>query len=159
MNDVDILYSVNKSNAIDIALHLLHSDGQFTPPLSQRVDIESYASRIADHAMRFEAWIDGSLIALVAAYFNIDENRFYITNVSTASTFGGKGIAKSLLKHCLEYADNGPITIGYLEVQASNAVALSLYCKCGFEGFTAQVDRIQMRRTRPSNLPTLKGTT
>lgn len=159
MNDAEISFSVNTSNAADIALHLLHSDDQFTPPLSQRVHIESYAGRIADHAMRFEAWIDGSLIALVAAYFNIDENRFYITNVSTASRFCGKGIAKSLLKQCLEYADSGPITIGYLEVEALNATALSLYCKCGFEGFTAQVDRIQMRRTRPSNLPTLKGTT
>ena len=77
-----IEYSLNQATEEEIANHLSRCDADFVPPLSGRVEISSYAHKIAGNATRFEAWAGGALVGLVAAYCNDSERRSaYITTV------------------------------------------------------------------------------
>ena len=130
---VAVEYLTNKASVAEIADHLLRCDTDFVPPLSGHVEIIDYAKKIADLAMRFEAWADSTLIGLVAAYCNHQESRIaYITSVSVLRAWMGKGIAARLMCRCIVHAKaSGMQQIG-LEVSGENAPAIKLYAKSGF---------------------------
>lgn len=128
-----IEYRINTASPADIAEHLLCCDVDFLPRLSSRVDINDYAKKIASRAMRFEAWLDNSLIGLVAAYCNDQEKRIaYITSVSVLKAYTGKGIAAKLIKQCIEHAQVTEMRQISLEVARDNVPAINLYEKNGF---------------------------
>jgi ribosomal protein S18 acetylase RimI-like enzyme len=126
-------YLTNQATLAEIAEHLASCDAHFVPMLSARIDIAVYAAKISDNAIRFEAWSDGSLVGLLAAYCNDPERRSaYITSVSIRSDRRGEGIATRLLHACVEYAKlHGLGQIG-LEVAREHRTAIHLYQKCGF---------------------------
>jgi ribosomal protein S18 acetylase RimI-like enzyme/2-polyprenyl-3-methyl-5-hydroxy-6-metoxy-1,4-benzoquinol methylase len=128
------MYVLNKASAAQIADHLLHCDADFVPPLSGRVEINDYARKIVSKATRFEAWSGSTLVGLVAAYCNDQENRIaYISSVSVLRAWTGKGIASRLMSQCIEHAKaSGMRQIG-LEVAGDNTPAIKLYEKGGFE--------------------------
>lgn len=129
----EIEYLLNKASAAEIAEHLVRCDADFVPPLSGRVDIGDYAYKIASKATRFEAWSDGALIGLVAVYCNDQERCIaYITSVSVASEWAGKGIAANLMGRCAEYAEALGMRQISLEVASDNVPAIKLYEKIGF---------------------------
>ena len=126
-------FCLNKATEAEIADHLFRCDADFVPPLSGRVEIGSYAHKIADKATRFEAWAEGVLVGLVAVYCNDSECHVaYITSVSVLQEWKGRGIASTLMEQCIRHA-KGP---GYerieLEVDSENAAAIKLYEKKGF---------------------------
>jgi GNAT superfamily N-acetyltransferase len=132
MNDY-VKYHCNKASATEIAEHLSCCDSDFIPSLSQRTRIGEYADKISVRAVRFEAWSGERLVGLVAAYCNDRENRTaFITSVSVAKAWTGRGIATMLMTKCIEYARaDGMGQIG-LEVDNQNAPALRVYDKFGF---------------------------
>jgi ribosomal protein S18 acetylase RimI-like enzyme len=83
--------------------------------------------------MTLEAWSQGILIGLVAAYLNDQETRTdFITTVSVISDYAGQGIAKELLQHRIVRArDLGFVEI-HPEVHPGNMRAISLYTSEGF---------------------------
>jgi len=96
--------NLNKAGAIQIAAHLRACDNMFVPPLSGRVDIDSYAKKIADKSIRFEGWVEGELVGLVAVYCNDGAAPFaYITSVSVLPQWGGRGIASQLVECCIDH--------------------------------------------------------
>ena len=126
-------YLLNKASELEIAKHLLHCDADFIPPLSNRIDINKYAQKIASRATRFEAWSDSTLVGLVAAYCNDQENHIaYITSVSVLSEWVGQGIAADLLKQCITHATDSGMRQISLEVASNNQPAIRLYEKNGF---------------------------
>lgn len=128
-----IRYRLNEACELEIRRHLRECDPDFVPPLSGRVDIASYARKIATRATRFEAWHDDSLIGLVAAYCNDRDSRTaYVTSVSVLRGWMGKGIASQLMTRCLEHAKASQMTVVKLEVAQANAPAISLYEDKGF---------------------------
>ena len=128
-----IRYRLNEASELEIRRHLLECDPDFVPPLSSRVDIAGYAGRIAAKATRFEAWHEGSLVGLVAAYCNDRDSRIaYVTSVSVLRGWMGRGIASQLMTRCLEHAKASEMTAVKLEVAQANAPALRLYEAQGF---------------------------
>lgn len=126
-------YLLNKASELEIAKHLLDCDADFIPPLSNRVDISRYAHKIASRATRFEAWSGSTLVGLIAAYCNDQENRIaYITSVSVMREWVGQGIAADLLKQCITYAKDSGMRQISLEVESNNQPAIGLYEKQGF---------------------------
>lgn len=126
-------YLSNTTDAAAIAEHLSRCDADFVPPLSGRVQIAGYAAKLADKAIRFEAWSGDTLVGLVAAYCNDPHERMaYVTSVSVLKDWTGKGIAACLLGRCIAHA----VTMGMrgvrLEVAADNTPAIALYRKHGF---------------------------
>jgi hypothetical protein len=52
----DIIYKINSSTQDEIKSHLEECSNEFTPPLSNYVDIEKYSSKIFEKATRFEVY-------------------------------------------------------------------------------------------------------
>ena len=126
-------YLSNKASPAQIAEHLSQCDAHFVPPLSARVNIEDYARKIARHATTFEAWSDGNLIGLVAAYCNDRGTRIaYLTNMSVSPDWRGRGVAGCLLSQCFHHAAAAGMRQVRLEVAKGSAPAIKLYKRCGF---------------------------
>jgi ribosomal protein S18 acetylase RimI-like enzyme len=130
---VTVEYLLNNASAAQIAEHLLRCDADFVPPLSGRVKISDYAEKIANRAARFEAWSDGALVGMVAAYCNDREKGIaYVTSVSVLREWVGRNIAAHLMNQCVEHAKALRMNQVALEVAGDNVRAVRLYEKCGF---------------------------
>jgi ribosomal protein S18 acetylase RimI-like enzyme len=128
-----ILYLSNQASTVAIACHLASCDSNFLPPLSSRVDLNDYAIKITRHARRFEAWVDDTLIGLVAVYDNDHADGIaYITNVSILPAWTGKGVATHLLQRCIEYEKQKKMVKLHLNVNKNHLHAIKLYEKRGF---------------------------
>jgi len=132
MNDA-IKYSIGKADKAAIASHLRACDNSFLPPLSQRVNIDDYAIKIAHKAQLFEAWANNELLGLIAAYYSDpDKITAFITNVSVLPGWRNGGIAQRLMENCI----TNTLELGFiqieLEVNPSNKAAISFYGKHGF---------------------------
>ncbi|MDH3375806.1 MAG: GNAT family N-acetyltransferase [Gammaproteobacteria bacterium] len=126
-------FTFMKAAEADITMHLRACDSEFVPPLSSRVDINNYAKKIVSKATRFEAWSGGSLIGLLAAYYNDQKDLFaYITSVSVLKEWAGKGIATRLISRCIEHAKVSGMRQISLEVANDNTAAIRTYEKSGF---------------------------
>jgi len=130
---VSLDLSVNRASAQEILQHLLNCEASFVSMLNSRVDIRAYANKIYEHAIRFEAWVEGSLVGLAAIYCN-DTNHVvaFVTNVSVLSKWQRHGIASILLDQCVAYATECCFHHVELEVMSENGRAISLYKRKGF---------------------------
>jgi GNAT superfamily N-acetyltransferase len=128
-----IAYSAGRASEESIAIHLSNCDSDFVPSLSSRVDIRSYARKIAGNAECIEAWENSELIGLVAAYCNTsDRCTAFITSVSVLPNWRGKGVAAQLLANCVSHMRELGFKRAELEVGTNNEAALALYIKLGF---------------------------
>ena len=126
-------YFRNKATGPEIHHHLLSCDVEFVRELSERADIKGYSKKIYQNAERFEVWVEGVLVGLVAIYCNDDIHRLaYITSVSVLSCHQGEGIAANLICQCIEYVNRLGMHRISLEVERENGPAIKLYEKYGF---------------------------
>ena len=126
-------FYLNKATEAQITNHLLLCDADFVPKLSERVEISNYANKIVDRAMRFEAWVDGMLVGLVAAYCNDNEHlTAYITSVSVLKVWQGGGVASQLIQQCIGRVKLLGFKNIELEVDSVNVGAIRLYEKMNF---------------------------
>ena len=125
------VYATNQATADQICAHLAACN--FTPPLGTRVVLTDYAVKLATFAERFEAWVGGHLIGLVAIYCNDPAKAAaHITNVSVDPAHTRHGIARHLLDMALtEAASRGFATVS-LQVDPRADAALALYSAMGF---------------------------
>lgn len=130
----EVQFSQDRATHQQIAAHLRLCDAHFVPPLSSRVEIAAYAHKLVSHATRFEAWQQGRLIGLIAAYCNEAESRCaYISNVSVLAELQHHGVATQLLKRCLQYMNEREFAHVELEVDSRNDKAIRLYQRFGFQ--------------------------
>ncbi|MEC5385609.1 GNAT family N-acetyltransferase [Uliginosibacterium sp. H3] len=128
-----IKFAQGKASAAQIGKHLFACNAAFFPALNERVDISSYAEKIAINALCFEAWGDGELIGLAAAYCNSpDKEIAFVSNVSVLSAWQGEGIASRLLNQCITHVKNLGFSRLNLVVSERNVVAVILYEKYQF---------------------------
>jgi GNAT superfamily N-acetyltransferase/2-polyprenyl-3-methyl-5-hydroxy-6-metoxy-1,4-benzoquinol methylase len=126
-------FCCNRATEGEIANHLSLCDANFVPPLSSRVEISEYAHKISVNATRFEAWVEGSLVGLVAVYCNDASHRFaYITSVSVLPGSQGSRIATFLTEQCIRYLRELGFECAELEVHKDNGKAIQLYERLGF---------------------------
>ena len=123
----EITFHQCQADAEALEAHLRACDLDFDVPLSQRVDIGEYARRLAEKAERIEAWQDGQLVGLVAAYPNSAPSSAFITNVSVLGAVRGRGLAERLVREALSrLGDLGSPRVE-LEVSRGAAPAIALY--------------------------------
>jgi len=126
-------FARNRATEEEIAGHLLLCDATFVPPLSSRVEISAYAHQLSAHAIRFEAWAEGALVALVAIYCNDASHHLaYITSVSVLPGSQGAGISSQLMEQCIEHVREAGFESIELEVDSENDKALHMYARHGF---------------------------
>lgn len=129
---MNTLYKRNTATRYQIVEHFKSCD--FKPRLETYVEVSPYVDKILNHAERFECWDGKYLIGLVAAYCNnLEEMEAFITMVSVSSKYNGRGIAKELLSQAISYCKKLKFVSIKLEVASSNAKAVSIYEKFGFE--------------------------
>ena len=128
-----LIFRVNSASCEAITSHLSLCYDKFDPPLDSYINIEEYGVKIYNKAVTFEAWVGGTLVGLVAAYFNDTQMGLgYITNVSVIETYRTMGIASSLLEQAVNFGRENNFLKILLEVEPDNSAALTLYQKCGF---------------------------
>ena len=129
-----LVFRSGRANKESIRAHLTHCDASFQPPLTSRVKLEDYARKVAERAECFEAWAEDELVGLVAVYCNAaDRGSAFITSVSVLPEWHGRQIAKELMASCLAHVRNLGFERIELEVDGSNAAAIILYKKSGFD--------------------------
>jgi len=141
-----IQYTIGLATYSDIRTHLEACKNNFVPPLQNTVDIDCYAEKIKAKSITFEAWQNGHLAGLIAAYFNDPGKEFgFITNVSVESGFAGKGIASTLLNNAVKYAQENGFSEIKLKVHARNALAIRLYTRHAFTQSGTEEDYLLYR--------------
>lgn len=129
MNSLEL--NTNKSTADDIVSHLMVMDGHFTPPLHTYVDIIEYAKKLAEKSVRFEIWVNGELMGLLAGYYN-NEDVFYISNYSVCLDLKGQKAALRLLELAICDCRERRVPKLILEVRRENEKAIRFYERQGF---------------------------
>ena len=128
-----IKYTINESGAATIKGHLKACDEAYIPHLSERVDLERYASKLHLLATRYEAWQGDKLIGLVAAYFGTGEApEIFVSNVSVDPAKTGRGIGTNLLTGLVADARQRDCGSIRLEVSSQHHAARKFYSKFGF---------------------------
>ena len=129
----------------EIQAHLEECDKDFSPKLSFRVDIGVYSRKMRTRARTFEAWSGGALVGLVAAYMNDPGTRTaFITSVSVAKEFMGRGIASALLDHCIKGSRQKGMRAVRLEVSLDSRGAIQLYKNLGFSEIVREGETVSM---------------
>ncbi len=106
------------------------------------IDQVSFSLPWPERSFRFEitdnpasrAWIaeeDGKIVGMIVAWLLVDEA--HIATIATHPEFRRRGVASKLLIHALEYMRSEGAVTSVLEVRVSNAAALEMYRKFGFE--------------------------
>jgi ribosomal protein S18 acetylase RimI-like enzyme len=130
----------------DIRAHLEQCDRDFSPNLSFKVNIDDYSTKIRALAKTFEAWSGKALVGLVAAYMNDYRTRTgFVTSVSVAKDFIGRGIASSLLDRCLEKSRQEGMKAIRLEVDLKSPEAIQLYKNFGFSEIARDGETVSMQ--------------
>ena len=125
---------IDTSDARDIENHLLECDSRFLPPLSSRVNLSDYATKMEKLADRFEAWDEDRLVGLVAAYIrSSDKIEGFISSVSLCDDFQGQGVGSLLMQRCLASASAYGLAKLSLEVAEQDTRACAFYVKLGFQ--------------------------
>lgn len=129
-----VSYRMSQAAQSQILEHLNACDEQFHPPLSQRVDLPDYASKLHSRAVTFEAWGGDQLVGLVAAYLNHESapTTAFVSSVSVLSDYRSRGIGRHLLTDCHREARNRGIQKVSLEVSPASRHAIDLYLNLGY---------------------------
>jgi|688.fasta_scaffold536285_2 ribosomal protein S18 acetylase RimI-like enzyme len=125
-------FALDESDEAQLFAHLQGADADFMPPLSSRLDLVAYASKLAVRARRTEAWEDVKLVGLVAMYADDAIGGGFITNVSILPGYQRRGLAGQLLKRTLDLASALGLPRVRLEVNADNFAARTLYSRNNF---------------------------
>jgi ribosomal protein S18 acetylase RimI-like enzyme len=129
----------------DIQAHLEECGSDFTPSLSLKVNIDEYSEKIRARAKTFEAWSGKTLIGLVAAYMNDSRTRTgFVTNVSVAKAFMGRGVASALLARCVDRSRHEGMKAIRLEVGLESPEAIRLYRNFGFSEIAREGEKVSM---------------
>lgn len=141
------LFALTESCAsgADILEHLKRCDLRYCPPLSDRVDLLAYSNKLHQQSVCFEAWGDGGLIGLVAAYFNTDEGKVFVSNVSVDLNFSGRGVSDILMNMLMVRAMSLGIFQINLRVSSINESARRFYERHGFFVFDVAASELMMR--------------
>ncbi len=148
MGALNIVYKTSTANSGNITDHLIQCSDHYIPPLIENVDIATYAVKIVELAVTFEAWDCDVLVGLVAAYYNDPVSRTgFVTNVSTIKKYRGIGIASVLLNKCILYGGQHGFTEISLQVNDNNSSAIHLYAKFGFKKLPAMAGEFLMKKS------------
>jgi ribosomal protein S18 acetylase RimI-like enzyme len=136
---------VNRASVAQLARHLRLCDQFFVPPLSERVTLMDYSAKLYEKAERFEAWIDTTLVGLLAGYYDAESGVVaFITSVSVLKEWQGRGVASVLVERSIAHAQHLGFELIELQVALQNDLAVRLYRKHGFQVISQDDNQAKM---------------
>jgi ribosomal protein S18 acetylase RimI-like enzyme len=136
--------TTNQASLDEVLAHLCATDQYFTPPLSQRVNLPAYASKLCELAERDEVWVGTELVGLVATYCNDREHGAYISSVSVLPAFRGQGLADDLVQQAVARARDRSLPRVSLHLHPDNRAAMALYLRLGFAPGLTEGEQLTM---------------
>ncbi len=121
---------------------VMEVDEEFNPPLSHRLNLEEYVSKLYSLSDLFYEFSDNGLLSGVVAIYLYDckNDKAFIPFVAVKKEKRGKGIAKRILLKAIKAARaKGKTEIG---IATNNPVALHLYESLGFKKIDGNYDEI-----------------
>lgn len=122
--------SEEKPNSLELINFLTDIDDYFSPPLSNRVDLQEYAEKIIKLSEIYSVKDNNEIIALVSTYLN--NNSAYITLFAIKKNFHGQGISYKLFDFLRKKIKEKSIDELKLEVYKNNIRAIRFYQKLDF---------------------------
>jgi ribosomal protein S18 acetylase RimI-like enzyme len=136
---------VNRASVAQLAQHLRLCDQSFVPPLSERVALMEYSTKLYAKAERFEAWIDTTLVGLLAGYYDAESSMVaFITSVSVLKEWQGRGVASVLVERSIAHAQHLGFGLIELQVALQNDLAVRLYQRHGFQVISQDDNQAKM---------------
>lgn len=119
-------------------------DGDFTPSLSEKTNLEMFALKLKEHAdLFYDLSEDGEIKALVCMYANDYEKKYaYIPLVGVHPQFRGQGLAAKLLLDAVDFVKAKEGLIKTIGIHSNNPIALKIYGKIGFKTVSEQNGRV-----------------
>src|SRR5690606_10547988 len=98
-----IQFNTNAADLETIHNYLLTRSGDFTPPLSDKLDIFEFSQKMHKNANIYTAIENNKVIGLAGCYANdFTTLQAYITNFSIHPNYYGSGLAEKLIAYCQE---------------------------------------------------------
>jgi ribosomal protein S18 acetylase RimI-like enzyme len=132
-------------NAEALLKFLYQIDKTLPVPLSERVDMEKFAS---DSVQNFVYTVeqDGQIVCAALFYFHFLNQPFaYFDLIATVPGYEGRGYARFLMDAAEETAQKAGMTEFHLHTNDTNTAALSLYGKRGYE-IIAHDPKVHMKK-------------
>lgn len=126
-----LTYKHEKPPLESIREFFYRTDKEFDVPLSQKVNIDEYASKLYTYAEFFVCYDDDKIIGMICCYMNRPP-KAYISHVCVDSGHQGKGIFKELFALVKKECSIKSIEMISLEVNKNNYNAQQIYKKLGF---------------------------
>lgn len=125
---------------------LYRIDKTLPVPLSERVDLQTFASNNLERGFVYGIEEDGALACAAIFYYHFrTENAAYLDLLATVPGYNGKGYASQVMDAIEDAARQAGMTEFHLHTNDTNKAALSLYSKRGYETIKTE-PKIQMRK-------------
>ena len=122
---------------------ILKMDNDFVPPLSARVNLNNYVTKLLESAEVLTCFDAEKIAGVLAFYHNDYVNKYgYITYLAIDEPYRGKGIATQLLDECISYCKKSGMYFINVETWETNKPVLRLYMSKGFDIVGMLDDRI-----------------
>jgi ribosomal protein S18 acetylase RimI-like enzyme len=130
--DVEIV--IGKPQKEFIKQYLQQCDYDFYEPLSQRVDMDTFSSKLCELSTTFIVFKNHEVAGLICTYFyNPKSLKGFITLVHVRSKYRGQHLASKLIDSVKTYATNQGFRSIELFVSKQQSSAYNLYQHHGFE--------------------------
>lgn len=144
--DDNISIFIGKINESFISDYLIEADKDFYEPLSIRVDLNAFSTKLHELSTTFVIVYKGEVAGLIASYFyDLPSLKGFITLVHLKHIFRGKHLSDFLVKSVQSHAK--AISFKYIDlmVYRNNTSAFYLYTKHGFTILNEENGRCHMR--------------
>ena len=105
-------------------------DDILIPPLSERVNIQQYAKKLAQKAETIFACLGNQDIGSCSVYCNAEVA--FISSFAIKPAYKRMKLGSNMMKRVMEYAKERMCESIQLEVNGKNLGAIAFYKKCGF---------------------------
>lgn len=140
-----IHFNTNAADLETIHTYLLRRNKDFTPSLSDKLDIYDFASKMYKHANIYTVHENDKVIGLAGCYANdFTTLQAYITNFSIHPNYYGSGLAEELIDYCQEDLVQKGFRSIKLEVNNKNSRAINFYEKMGFSRIQENLENNSM---------------
>jgi ribosomal protein S18 acetylase RimI-like enzyme len=139
-------FRINTSSPQDITLLFEASGTEFINRITTNQNLADYIEKIFLKSQRYELWIEGDLVGLLAFYRNDAAKEIYVTSISISERHQGMGNGKYLLEKLLADNSQDQINSVRLEVRIDNQKAINLYNSLNFEVKSTQNQSHMMER-------------
>jgi ribosomal protein S18 acetylase RimI-like enzyme len=139
-------FRINTSSPQDITLLFEASGTEFINRITINQNLADYIEKIFLKSQRYELWIEGDLVGLLAFYRNDAAKEIYVTSISISKRHQGMGNGKYLLEKLLADNSQDQINSVRLEVRIDNQKAINLYNSLNFEVKSTQNQSHMMER-------------